>query len=246
VQATPLRSAKAGFTIITLKDISHEKRRRALEQIFFHDVLNTASCLQIASELLKNDFEHLDEIRKTLIYGVHELIDEINSQKVLMAAENHDLILRPTDTNAQSVIREAKDYFEKYAKEKEVSLLLQLPDELIPFQTDKNILLRVLGNMIKNAIEASRPHETVTIRCMVKNSAVVFEVHNAAVMPKTVQLQLFQRSFSTKGIGRGLGTYGMKLLSERYLKGKVSFRSSRQAGTVFSARYPLIISKKNS
>ena len=49
-----------------------------------------------------------------------------------------------------------------------------------------------------------------------------------------IQLQIFQRSFSTKGLTRGLGTYSVKLLTENYLKGKVSFMSNALEGTVFS------------
>ncbi len=57
-------------------------------------------------------------------------------------------------------------------------------------------------------------------------------------MPREVQLQIFQRSFSTKGLGRGLGTYSVRLLTERYLKGSVSFTSSAEFGTTFRVRCP--------
>ena len=70
-------------------------------------------------------------------------------------------------------------------------------------------------------------------------ASVEFSVHNPNPMPRNVQLQVFQRSFSTKGSGRGLGTYSMKLLSERYLGGRVSFESNEESGTVFRARYPV-------
>ncbi|MCP4457600.1 MAG: sensor histidine kinase, partial [Cytophagales bacterium] len=48
-----------------------------------------------------------------------------------------------------------------------------------------------------------------------------------------VQNQLFKRSFSTKGAGRGFGTYSMKLLGEKYLNGKVWFESTIKDGTTF-------------
>jgi hypothetical protein len=49
---------------------------------------------------------------------------------------------------------------------------------------------------------------------------------------------LNQRYFTTKKEqGRGLGTYGMKLIGERYLRGKVSFETS-SAGTVFTFSLP--------
>jgi sensor histidine kinase regulating citrate/malate metabolism len=64
-------------------------------------------------------------------------------------------------------------------------------------------------------------------------------------MSRKVQLQLFQRSFSTKGKNRGLGTYSMKLLSERYLQGSISFKVSEKEGTTFFARYPLNLHAKH-
>ena len=65
---------------------------------------------------------------------------------------------------------------------------------------------------------------------------VTFWVHNPGFMPREVQLQLFKRSFTTKGAGRGLGTYSMKLLTERYLKGQISFTSTEADGTTFEIR----------
>jgi sensor histidine kinase regulating citrate/malate metabolism len=92
--------------------------------------------------------------------------------------------------------------------------------------------------MIKNALEACQPGQTVTVGCQQDGADVLFWVHNPTVMPLNVQLQMFQRSFSTKGQGRGLGTYSMKLLSERYLKGRVAFTSREGEGTRFTVVYP--------
>ncbi len=63
-------------------------------------------------------------------------------------------------------------------------------------------------------------------------------MNNPGEMPRQVQLQVFQRSFTTKGRGRGLGTYSMRLLTERYLGGRVSFASSPTEGVTFRAVYP--------
>ena len=63
---------------------------------------------------------------------------------------------------------------------------------------------------------------------------VKFWVKNDKVIPIYVQAQLFQRSFSTKDSSRGIGTYSVKLLTENYLKGKVSFVSNETDKTVFS------------
>ena len=93
--------------------------------------------------------------------------------------------------------------------------------------------------MIKNALEASPDGEAVAIGCSkTADGRAQFRVHNEGAIPRDVQLQIFQRSFTTKGPGRGLGTYSMKLLSERYLKGTVAFTSAPEHGTTFTATYP--------
>jgi sensor histidine kinase regulating citrate/malate metabolism len=64
-------------------------------------------------------------------------------------------------------------------------------------------------------------------------------VNNTEVMRKEVQLQVFQRSFSTKGqSGRAIGTYSMKLLGEWYLGGRVDFGSRTPEKTTFQLVLP--------
>ncbi len=102
-----------------------------------------------------------------------------------------------------------------------------------PIRTDRTLLRRVLGNLIKNALEASAPGETVTVGFDAR-PLPTFSVHNSSTMPEAVRLQVFQRSFSTKAqVGRGLGTYSVKLLTERYLGGTVRFCSEEGSGTTF-------------
>ena len=82
---------------------------------------------------------------------------------------------------------------------------------------------------------------TVTLGSQAQGDTVSFTVHNPTVMPPAVQLQIFSRSFSTKGSGRGLGTYSIKLISEKYLHGQVSFVSKAGEGTRFTVRYPRVL-----
>ena len=92
--------------------------------------------------------------------------------------------------------------------------------------------------MTKNALEASNPEETVVLSVRKNGNMSCFSVWNSAYMPDEVQKQVFKRSFSTKGFGRGIGTWSVKLLAETYLRGRVSFRSSPEEGTVFFAEIP--------
>jgi sensor histidine kinase regulating citrate/malate metabolism len=78
----------------------------------------------------------------------------------------------------------------------------------------------------------------VTLGWSERDGGIEFAVHNPTVMPEEVQLQLFQRSFTTKGVGRGIGTYSMKLLGETYLAGRVAFDSHPETGTTFTLWLP--------
>ncbi|MCA1759692.1 MAG: GHKL domain-containing protein, partial [Bacteroidales bacterium] len=91
---------------------------------------------------------------------------------------------------------------------------------------------------VKNALEASPLKATVTLSFHENKDSIQFFVHNSTWIEREVQLQLFKRSFSTKGAGRGIGTYSMKLLGEKYLKGKVWFQSSPEKGTTFFIAVP--------
>ena len=98
---------------------------------------------------------------------------------------------------------------------------------------------QMVHNLVKNALEATPHGEEVRLACTRGWSSIIFSVHNPGCIPRSVQLQIFQRSFSTKGKGRGIGTYSMKLFGERYLQGRVWFFSSEEKGTTFYLSLPL-------
>ena len=241
VWATPLRVGNQPLTIFALMDISDEKRRKVFERIFFHDILNTASGIKGFAELIKD--AGADEMRQyqNLIFALSRMIvDEINSQRTLAAAENHELTVTPVVIRSLDMLREITGLYQYHDVANQRYLHLDAKARDVELKTDRALLQRVIGNMVKNALEAANPGETVTMGCAMQANQVEFWVHNPHEMPREVQLQVFQRSFSTKGHGRGLGTYSIKLLSESYLKGKVSFTSDTE-GTVFRASYPLNI-----
>jgi sensor histidine kinase regulating citrate/malate metabolism len=92
--------------------------------------------------------------------------------------------------------------------------------------------------MIKNALEAEPIGGSVTVRSKIKNGNFYLTVTNSVVIPDEMKLQIFQRSISTKGQGRGIGTYSMKLISGQYLKEIISFVSNNLEGMTFTLKMP--------
>jgi signal transduction histidine kinase len=96
---------------------------------------------------------------------------------------------------------------------------------------------------VKNALEATPEFDTVTIGAKDHGTKITFFVNNPGVMSEEVRYQIFQRYFSTKqGEGRGIGTYSVKLFTERYLGGKAEFTSREPEGTTFYVILPKALS----
>lgn len=239
VSATPVEIDSQKLNLLTLIDISHENRRRALERIFFHDLLNTLGALSGYVQLMQDSTESDREIfRVTALRLADVMAEEINEQRDLAAAENNDLVIRIEQVNARELLEQVVLQYRTHPQGRGRKISIGSAAADVTLHSDKRLLLRIMSNMLKNALEATPPGGEVTLRCHTEQDTVRFAVHNATAIPREVQLQMFHRAFSTKGGGRGLGTYSMKLLGERYLSGKISFTSSSEEGTVFIAEFP--------
>jgi signal transduction histidine kinase len=241
VTVTPLLVGQEKFYIATAEDIGPVKRLLALQRTFFHDVLNTAGCIRGYARYLLDEPDGDRESCEEIALLADQLIDAIQAHRDLVQAESGDLQTMPRPIRTRAALEELRLQYLRHSTAIDRAIELdELWDGLVV--TDRQLLLRVLGNMLKNALEATPSGGTVSIACAERGDEVLFSVHNQQIMPEDVQLQVFQRSFSTKGQpGRGVGTYSMKLFGERYLGGRVSFASRTPDGTTFT----LVLPKRN-
>lgn len=243
VAATPFKTGGRRFVIFAVTDISHEKRRQVLERTFFHDISNILMPLSGYSQLIPTAVsDKKDKMMKQLFHGIQTLVEIVNTQKELIDAERGELSVRPVPVRSLEILREFVPIHNKLSSSRTNQVQIDNTAIDIEFITDKTLLSRVIDNILKNAVEASSQGEKVVVGCgQTENKYISFWVLNSQFMPPNIQSQIFNRSFSTKGEGRGIGTYSMKLLTERYLKGKVSFSSFPDKGTIFKVDLPLTL-----
>lgn len=236
ITSSPIKISDEYFYILMIEDISNEKRRLILERIFFHDILNIAGGLNGLLTVLKEGPD--PEMARTLIDLSEEasrnLLEEIMLHRQIRAAENGDLQVKVEKLESIEFLNSAigKVRYNEIAKGK--AIVIDDDSVRVEFESDRVLLQRVMINLLKNAIEATDDGGIVTAGCRKEGEKVAFYVKNTKVMPNDIKLQIFQRSFSTKGKGRGIGTYSIRLLVENYLNGKVSFVSLVTEGTVFT------------
>jgi hypothetical protein len=237
VRATPLHVAGEDLQIVVLQDISSAKRREILERVFVHDLLNTvggiegfANLRQITS--VERETPELVTLAETLKYEIDFHHSLIKAEKGDLPVNNYSLEIADLLYDIQKIFR-----FHQVARKKELELSFH-PENQVLF-SDRLLLSKILMNMVKNAFEAIPAGKTVRLRFRLTGGLPTFEVWNPGVITPETAIHIFERSFSTKGVhGRGIGTYSMKLFGERFLRGKVSFVSNVEDGTIFTLRLP--------
>ena len=105
VSAAPFCCQGEDFTVCALHDITDEKRRQVLERIFFHDILNSAGSLKAMVEMLGQlHGEEEKSVKQTICNLSGQVVEEIRSQRDLVAAEAGDLAVTILDVNVSELL----------------------------------------------------------------------------------------------------------------------------------------------
>lgn len=241
VRSCPINFEGNRLILLFLQDITHQQQLAALEQVFFHDVNNLLGGLVGACEMLSwAKGKEIRELASGVQQAVGRLVQEMKIQQSLLDNNlgNYQRVVQTV--SIQQIFDELQCLFSSHSAAKERTLCFVKMDIDFELKTDSCLLSRILGNMIINACEATQPGEEVKVRAEKEEDAVVFCVWNKAPIPDAIAKRIFQRNFSTKqDMGRGLGTYSMKLFGELALGGKVDYITSEIEGTSFRLRLPI-------
>ena len=212
-----------------------KKTNDGIEQIFFHDVLNTLQMLVSSIAILKNQGDPTET--KNVVLNIerttNNLVNEIQYQQLLYLSDKKELKVNPSPIDVKELVDEVVEQFKNTDK----SIVVERSTEEMIIKSDKVLLRRILVNALKNSIEAGGKEETVKVRITYRDNETVFSIFNPGYIPESNQTRIFEKHFSTKGTNRGLGTYSMKLLSS-YLHGQVEFTSTEKEGTTFNIKIP--------
>jgi nitrogen fixation/metabolism regulation signal transduction histidine kinase len=174
--------------------------------------------------------EKLAEYSQTLI----QQIDVMSS----IASAFSDFAKMPSQNREQieliSVIKFAIDIFsEEY-------IMYASKDKELYLNLDKTQIIRVITNLVKNAIQATESVENPLIKVNVltnKDTVTITVEDNGKGISEEVKDLIFEPKFTTKTSGMGLGLPMIKNIIEAY-DGTISFTSKENVGTVFTVVLP--------
>jgi diguanylate cyclase (GGDEF)-like protein len=238
VSCSPLRADDRDLLLFLFKETSELKRREALEQVFLHDLLNLVGGFEGIAARIAEAWPDPEALARQVRELAHHLVEEIQCQRVLLSAEGGRLAPEPREACPEEILERLRRFFatSEAADGRQLELLGGPGGS---FACDPVLLTRVLVNLVKNALEATPRGGTVKLWHERREGRRGFVVENPGLIPPDVANRIFERSFSTKASrGRGLGTYGAKLLGEQILGGEVGFAPHGGTSTRFSVWIP--------
>ena len=238
MSATPLLVDGKRFVFLSVQDIGDRKRLESLEHFFFHQVLNLTDGLDGTVRILAAEPESAPHLVRQLADFTQQLSQEVHGQRILLQAENGSLQPELREIDVAEIMESLGAFFSNHDVTHKRHLDMR-PFRPERFRTDPTLLLRILVDLVMNAFEATPVKGTVRVEYQREGGDCTFVVQNPVVIPPDIAARIFQRSFTTKASGgRGLGTFGLRLLTERYLGGRLDFTTGENTGTQFTLRLP--------
>ncbi len=236
IRAQPMRLENKRWILIFAQDITQQQFWVNLERVFFHDINNLLSPLLGNIEFMAMENPNDADVVQ-LQESIVRLCSEVSLQRSLIQKKDIKYLLQKADTSVLEIKKDVDTILYGHNAARGRQIETAWPVEDVNIDTDKLLVSRVLGNMMINALEASKAGGLVRLTTEVTPEAVAWHVWNEGGIDKGIQKRIFQRHFSTKSkTGRGLGTFSMKLFGEKYLGGQVGFVSSPEEGTTFTFR----------
>ncbi len=216
-----------------------ENAWREMAKQVAHEIKNPLTPMRLTVQSFQRRFdptqpnikEKLEEYSTTLIEQIDTMsaIASAFSDFAKMPARKDEIL------NMNEVVKVALDIFQ------EKGIKLNHPTLPVTINFDRTQLIRVITNLIKNALQAM-PNDRVTlIQVTIFNdlntATLVISDNGSGIDPKN-QSHIFEPNFTTKSSGMGLGLAMVKSIVETY-GGTISFTSQLNQGTRFTINIPL-------
>lgn len=114
--------------------------------------------------------------------------------------------------------------------------------EEIKVYADKDLIIRVFNNLIKNAIQATKEGEdtSITISVLKEKEYYTISIKDQGIgVPEEIKDKMFSPNFTTKSTGSGLGLAMTKQIINNH-NGEIWFESIENVGTTFYVRLPIV------
>ena len=225
---------------VKLARSEREQAWREMARQVAHEIKNPLTPMRLSVQSFQRKFDPADpDIATKVKEYSNTLIQQIDTMSSIASAFSNfaKMPAQQNETlNIVKVVKLALDIF----NENYISLVA--PEEEIIAKLDRTQLIRVVTNLVKNAIQAM--DETAEPRIVVsvtteEDLIKITVADNGKGIPDDFKDKIFEPKFTTKTSGMGLGLGMVKNIVETY-RGNITFTSQTGKGTVFTVTFPKV------
>ncbi|RYE25989.1 MAG: HAMP domain-containing histidine kinase [Sphingobacteriales bacterium] len=233
---------KVEESAILLAQNERETAWREMAKQVAHEIKNPLTPMklniQYLQQALSSGYANVNELAAKVSESLIEQIDNLS----YIASEFSNFAKLP---EAKPEVIELNEVLSKavelYLNEENVKVIFNDHPTKLKVYADKSQLVRVLANILGNAVQAI-PDErtgmvTVSLQKQEYSALIIFSDNGNGIDEEIVE-KIFQPYFTTKTSGTGLGLAMTKKIIE-FWKGKIWFETQKDKGTTFYIQLPL-------
>ncbi len=214
--------------------------REGLTSMIAHDMKNPLNSIIGLSESHASE-KHLHSIRQS----GYQMLNLVTNMLEVRRFEEAEIQLDKEDVNLGYLTFKAKLQVELLLQAKSLKLINELPPELV-VNVDPNLIIRVLVNLLTNAIKYSDLGESITLKCdKVENDFVcIAVVDNGRGLSEEEIEHVFEKFWRAEAkasgttVSTGLGLSFCKMAVEAH-GGSISVESQPDKGANFNFALPI-------
>ena len=202
-----------------------------------HEFKNPLSIIKSSLDVLKKDFTLSSD--NTMVFYIEDEIMRLNRLigDFLMFARPSAPSFQHTDLNA--LLQEIVTRFELQKTGMPCAIRSQIPSDPCYASVDPDLLIRAIGNVIKNAFEANGDKCVVQVTATRRADAWTAEIADdgEGIAPENIE-KIFNPFFTTRAKGAGLGlAYASQAIKAH--GGVISAENRTEGGALFRVEIPL-------
>lgn len=208
-----------------------------------HEIKNPLTPMKLSIQYLQrgaeNNPENMGQLVKRVSNTLIEQIDNLSS----IASEFSNFAKMPRAENEKVLLNDVvASVHDLFRKREDMDIQLYVPIQDIYVFADRNHIVRVLNNVLKNAIQAIPNNKRGEINITLKNdgeNAVIIVDDNGMGIPPEMRDKVFRPNFTTKSSGTGLGLAISANIVQTF-NGRIYFETENGTGTRFYIEIPLM------
>lgn len=241
------------YTVITINDVTLETTISNLKKDFIsyasHELKSPLTLIKGNAELLKHGMVKDEEYKKVVsnISKQTDLMSNIIEDMLMLSRLENFKESQDVEMNLKEKINEILELMRPLIIKKNISIITNC--ENIKYNADPMDIMKLLKNIIENAVIYSKNNSKIEINLLRTNKMIIFSVKDNGIgIPLEHQERIFERFYrinsNNKKEGTGLGLAIVKHVVQKY-KGKYIIKSKPNYGTTLQIELPTKKIKEN-